>query len=521
MAINLNVNGVNYEYPQEGDTGWGQATTLWAQAVTNGMLQKAGGLFQLTSNVDFGSNFGLISSFYGSRSSNIAATGSVRLASSDSVSFRNAANNADLPLSINVSDQITFNGIALLTTADTTITNANIAANAAIAFTKMAAMTASRAVVSDVSGFLVASAATAAEVAFLSGVTSAIQTQINAKLNLAGGTMTGSLLLVGTPTIANEAATKQYVDNAMLGIDPKIQGFVATVVAGTLATDFEDGDTVDGEALSTGDRILIKNQVDPTENGIYIVQASGAPVRSTDADVWSELVQAYIFITNGSTNGGSAWLCSAAPGGTIGVDPINFLQFSGSTQYTTDGEGIELTGTQFSLELDGSTLSKSASGLKVSDAVIQDITDLQTDKMDNPLTTTGDTVYSSSGSTPARLGIGSTGQLLTVVGGLPAWATFSLNPVVVAGSTGATLTSADSNKVYLVDCSSARSFQLPTPASGLQFIFKDSTGQAATNNITLLRASSEQIEGIAASKVLQTNWGSWRVISDGTNWFII
>jgi hypothetical protein len=43
--------------------------------------------------------------------------------------------------------------------------------------------------------------------------------------------------------------------------------------------------------------------------------------------------------------------------------------------------------------------------------------------MTNPMTTTGDTIYSSSGSTPARLGIGSTGQVLTVSGGVPTWAT--------------------------------------------------------------------------------------------------
>jgi len=48
---------------------------------------------------------------------------------------------------------------------------------------------------------------------------------------------------------------------------------------------------------------------------------------------------------------------------------------------------------------------------------------LDTTGMTNPMTTTGDTIYSSSGSTPARLGIGSTGQVLTVAGGIPSWAT--------------------------------------------------------------------------------------------------
>lgn len=50
---------------------------------------------------------------------------------------------------------------------------------------------------------------------------------------------------------------------------------------------------------------------------------------------------------------------------------------------------------------------------------------LDTTGMTNPMTTTGDTIYSSSGSTPARLGIGSTGQVLTVSGGVPTWATAS------------------------------------------------------------------------------------------------
>jgi hypothetical protein len=49
-------------------------------------------------------------------------------------------------------------------------------------------------------------------------------------------------------------------------------------------------------------------------------------------------------------------------------------------------------------------------------------TNLDTTGMVNPMTTTGDTIYSSSGTTPARLGIGSTGQVLTVAGGVPTWA---------------------------------------------------------------------------------------------------
>jgi hypothetical protein len=72
---------------------------------------------------------------------------------------------------------------------------------------------------------------------------------------------------------------------------------------------------------------------------------------------------------------------------------------------------------------------------------------LDTTGMTNPMTTTGDTIYSSSGSTPARLGIGSTGQVLTVAGGVPSWATPAggggkvLQVVTATHSTNKTITS--------------------------------------------------------------------------------
>jgi hypothetical protein len=56
--------------------------------------------------------------------------------------------------------------------------------------------------------------------------------------------------------------------------------------------------------------------------------------------------------------------------------------------------------------------------------------------MTNPMTTTGDTIYSSSGSTPARLGIGTTGQVLTVTAGLPAWGTLATNKTIAQIATG-------------------------------------------------------------------------------------
>jgi len=114
MSLVLTVNGSTYDYPETGDLNWGPDATDWAQAVTVGMLQKAGGLFQLLSETDFGTSYGLKSLYYKSRTANPAAAGQIRLGNTDNISWRNAANSADLPLSVDASNQLTFNSVAIV-----------------------------------------------------------------------------------------------------------------------------------------------------------------------------------------------------------------------------------------------------------------------------------------------------------------------------------------------------------------------------------------------------------------------
>lgn len=66
--------------------------------------------------------------------------------------------------------------------------------------------------------------------------------------------------------------------------------------------------------------------------------------------------------------------------------------------------------------------------------------------------------------------------------------------------------------------SAAINLTLPTPTAGRTLRIRDIGGQAETNNITLVRHGSESINGLAASRILQTNFGLWIVTSDGTNW---
>ena len=130
MAVSLTVNGTIYAYPQTGDPApWGDAAYQWAQAVTAGMLQKAGGNFTLTADANFGPNFGLQSQYYKSRTANVSATGIVRLANVDTISWRNIANAADVALNASAATDgvLQYGAVDLVgTTLTQTLTNKTI-----------------------------------------------------------------------------------------------------------------------------------------------------------------------------------------------------------------------------------------------------------------------------------------------------------------------------------------------------------------------------------------------------------
>jgi len=121
MSLLVTFNGANYIIPTTNEVGWGSNLDAYLVALAGGTLQKTGGLFTLTAPLDFGSGFGLNALSYASRSSNVASTGVLRLNNnSDAISFRNAANSADLPLSVNAANQLIFNG-AVVDTAGGTV----------------------------------------------------------------------------------------------------------------------------------------------------------------------------------------------------------------------------------------------------------------------------------------------------------------------------------------------------------------------------------------------------------------
>jgi hypothetical protein len=191
----------------------------------------------------------------------------------------------------------------------------------------------------------------------ISGLTS----DLAAKLALAGGTMTGALTLSGAPTSDLHAATKAYVDAAVEGLHVHPSVKAATTADITLATAVENGDTLDGVTLATGDRILVKNQTTKAQNGIYIVAASGAPTRATDFDTAAEVDSGdFVFVDQGTTQGNSGWVQINTPA-TIGTDAIEFVQFSGAGTYLA-GSALTLTGNTFSIADGAITSAKIADG---------------------------------------------------------------------------------------------------------------------------------------------------------------
>jgi hypothetical protein len=149
---------------------------------------------------------------------------------------------------------------------------------------------------------------------------------------------------VADPSQAQDAATKSYVDAVKTGLDVKESVRVATTASGTLASAFDNGSTVDGITLATGNRIFLKNQSTASENGIYTVNSSGVPTRATDFDASSEVSGGvFTFVEEGTTNADSGWVCTNDGTVTIGSTSLTFAQFSGAGQLTA-GTGMTKTG---------------------------------------------------------------------------------------------------------------------------------------------------------------------------------
>ena len=271
-----------------------------------------------------------------------------------------------------ISSGATVSNSGALTIAATSITNGMLAGSIANAKLTNSAVT--------VGSTSIALGASATAIA---GVTELAVDNINVNGNTIATTNTnGNLVLdpngtgtidvssaritsLATPTGSTDAATKAYVDAQLQGLDVKNSVRVATTANGTLSSAFANNSTVDGITLATNDRILIKDQSTGSENGIYTVNASGAPTRATDFDADSEVTGgAFFFAEEGTTNADNGFVLTNDGAITVGTTALTFTQFSGAGQVIA-GSALTKSGNTLNVGVDDSSIEVSSDALRV------------------------------------------------------------------------------------------------------------------------------------------------------------
>ena len=157
-------------------------------------------------------------------------------------------------------------------------------------------------------------------------------------------TFTGTVTIPVTPSNSTDAASKGYVDSVKQSLDIKDSVRVASTANIAVATALIDSSTIDGVVVATGDRVLLKDQSTASENGIYVVVASGAASRSTDADVSAEVTSGmYTFVSAGTASASMGFVLTTADTITLNTTSLVFTQFSGAGQIIS-GAGLTKTG---------------------------------------------------------------------------------------------------------------------------------------------------------------------------------
>ena len=224
-----------------------------------------------------------------------------------------------------------------------------------------------------------------------------VQNEFNT-LNAGTANITTANITAGTvsttPTSGNDLVNKTYVDTMVSSgityhapvkyeVPDSTGNLNATYnngTAGVGATLTNAGTLVaftpDGITAQVGDRILVYNQTNAYENGVYTVTTVGSGsvawvlTRATDADSYglkdpNALGEGdAFFITSGNTGAGETYVCNTTGTITFGTTAITFVQVSDATLYTA-GTGLTVTGTEFSITNTGVTANTYGSASSV------------------------------------------------------------------------------------------------------------------------------------------------------------
>lgn len=319
-AVTVTVNGSNYSIPQTNEKGWGTNVTTWIQAISANTLQPSGGAFTLSADVDFGANYGLKGIYLKSRALNPSTVGVLRLGNTESIGWRNAANGANVLLSVDSSDRLTFNGNPLVSSS---------------------ALTGSRTVVTDASGVLASSSVTTTELGLLSGVTGTLVTE------------------TGTQTLTNKTLTAPVIATI---------SNTGTLTLPTASTTIVGRDTTDTLTNKTIDADGTGNSITNIENADI---KSGANIAH---DKMAALTASRAMVTDGSGVASASSVTATELGYVSGVTSGIQTQLGGKvalSTVTTKGDIIAATGSatvdRLAVGADGTFLkanSANATGLE-------------------------------------------------------------------------------------------------------------------------------------------------------------
>lgn len=200
---------------------------------------------------------------------------------------------------------------------------------------------------------------------------------IQKKLNVGGySTFLNGINMTNTkisnlqdPTNLQDAATMNYVNLIKQGLYVKDSVNVCTIIQDNLSTGFIVGNTIDGYILNLGDRILIKNQTNQIENGLYII-TNGIPIRPSDFQNGIAASGVFVFVKYGTVNASLGFICnSISPNDIVDTNLLNFTQFTGLGQVQV-GPGLLKTFNKIDINVDNSSIEIISNALRIKNTAV-------------------------------------------------------------------------------------------------------------------------------------------------------